>query len=663
MTVGFRRFPAAAALALGLTAVVRDAGAEEGKAEDESSVVITGTRTREDAKKAVVRTDVVTSEEAKRRGATNVGEALAAGVETDVNASAHASIGGPSAARIGGLDRERVLVLEDGERVTGDVGGAVDLSQLSLAGVQRIEVVEGPSSALYGSSAIGGVINVISGPPEIEGWSGYAQAEGRYRYGAYAAGALAFRLDDSWASLDASMYASDAVRLSEDVPDPALPATRRNAISLRAGTRFAPGVTAQARVRYGYEASDGLETQSFPGLGSFLIDLPERTHRLAARVRTDMAWRGGHSLALTAGSQWFWNETARDRRESPADDVRDRYHTMRSFEAVGSLFQGRMVSGVAGARVESEQFEQNLARTLVSAEGLRTEELIEVVPTSLTSGAAYTELRWDPAESVTFLAGGRIEASDRYGVVPVPRLAVAIRHLDWLVLRVNGGRGFRAPSAKELGFVFDHSVYGYRVVGNTALEPETSWGVGGDVTIRTSRYLDLAFIAHVNWVDDLIDLRLSPAQGGAAGVDDYTYVNVGEATTATFRAQVRVKPVEGLRADVAYVNTYTRDEELQRPLPGRPPHTLLTTIVWQAPLGLTFVGRWKLSTSAYLEDALRAPGFSVLDLRVAKALWPGAETYASVLNLLGAQKDPERIGDQRPIEGRTFVVGVRAAHP
>ena len=125
-------------------------------------VVVTGTRTAEDAHRAPVRVDVVTRAEAERRGATNVGEALAYGLGTQVNPSAYGALGRPSAVQIGGLDRDRVLVLEDGERAVGDRGGAIDLAQISLADVARIEVVQGPASSLYGSSAIGGVVNVIT---------------------------------------------------------------------------------------------------------------------------------------------------------------------------------------------------------------------------------------------------------------------------------------------------------------------------------------------------------------------------------------------------------------------------------------------------------------------------------------------------------------------
>src|SRR5882724_3469487 len=124
-------------------------------------VVVTGTRTPESSQRASVRTDFVTRAEAERRGATNVAEALAGEPNLQVNPENYASRGRPSGAQMQGLDADRVLVLEDGERVLGDEDGVVDLSQLPLVDVERIEYVTGPTSSLYGTNALGGVINVV----------------------------------------------------------------------------------------------------------------------------------------------------------------------------------------------------------------------------------------------------------------------------------------------------------------------------------------------------------------------------------------------------------------------------------------------------------------------------------------------------------------------
>jgi outer membrane receptor for ferrienterochelin and colicins len=197
----------------------RDAGQTADAADEEANeVVVTGTRTAEDPSRSAVRVDVITRKTAEERGATNVAEALASELTTDVSASGYGSLGGPAGAKIAGLDGERVLVLIDGERLGGNVGGVLDLAELSLAGVDRIEIVEGPVSALYGTSGLGGVINVITGPPEQEGPSGRARVEGRYRWGGLAQGALAYREGIAWFALDASILHQDGIERDDYYP-------------------------------------------------------------------------------------------------------------------------------------------------------------------------------------------------------------------------------------------------------------------------------------------------------------------------------------------------------------------------------------------------------------------------------------------------------------
>src|SRR5690606_40041138 len=96
---------------------------------------------------------------------------------SDLNAYRY--VGAPSGVQMQGLDGNRVLVLEDGEPVLGDANGIVDLGELPLTSVERIEYVVGPMSALYGTNALGGVINVVTAPPPYSGSSGRARPERR----------------------------------------------------------------------------------------------------------------------------------------------------------------------------------------------------------------------------------------------------------------------------------------------------------------------------------------------------------------------------------------------------------------------------------------------------------------------------------------------------
>lgn len=630
-------------------------------------VVVTGTRTPESSQRSTVYTQVVTRAEAERRGATNVGEALEQQLGVQVNPSAYGSIGRPSAIQIQGFDRDRVLVLEDGERVIGDAGGAIDLSQLPLTDVSRIELVTGPTSSLYGTAAIGGVVNVITAPPARFGPSGRVRLEGRSRWGLLAQGSGAYRGERLWVSADASVDREDGVALDPSKPDLWFPDRTQTLMGLRAGAPVGERIELRLRARWLRDAQQGLETQVVPGLGSFLIDLPERTERVGLNLSELVDLGGGSNLRVALSRQWSSRESTRDRRDSPVDETRDRRGTMQSFETTATIADGPR-TWVVGARAEVEHLTAQLTRASATPSGITVDEIEEVAPTQLGNGAAYAQLGWKFGEALTVLPGVRGEMHLRYGGVAAPRLAVAYRPTPALGLRLSGGRGFRAPSAKEIGFSFDHSYLGYRVIGNPELRPETSWGVNGDVTIQIDPDFQVRAGGFANWVDQLININTERAIGSSGGVDTYTYGNVEKAQTAGLDVQARVRAGGFLQADIGYAYLWTRDITNERPLESRPPHTVTAAIRADLPWKLELVLRYRAVTDAFLfldeeERVQRTVPFQTLDVRLARALWPQAQAYVGMRNALGEQRDPLRLGDQRPIEGRIIYLGVIAELP
>lgn len=648
-------------------------------------VVVTGTRTPESSQRATVRTRVVSREEAERRGATNVGEALEGELGVQVNPSAYGMLGNPSAIQIQGFDLDRVLVLEDGERVIGDAGGAIDLSSLPLGDVSRIELVTGPTSSLYGTSAIGGVVNVLTAPPAHPGFSGRGRLEIRSRAGLLVQASGAYRGGRAWASADASFQREDSLSLVEPVATPAapsdptdpsrpaptpaddaaptaLPARAQHLLGLRAGAALGDAIDLRLRARWIHDEQDGVEQMERPGLGTYLFDLPEVTDRISLHLTETLDLGGGSSLRLAAGRQWAFRTSGRDLRNSPAEEVRERESTLQSYEATATLAEGTR-TWIAGARAEVETLAQVLKVTAVSTSGTSTRPPLHEVPdTRLGSAALYGQLTWKLTDALTLMPGLRGELRLRYGGVVAPRLALAYRPAPSLTLRVSGGRGFRAPSAKELGFSFDHSGLGYILEGNPELAPETSWGLNGDVTWIPRQGLTLRAGGFANWVRDLIDVDPRPIRS-SGGVDTYTYWNIARARTSGVELSATFQAAAWLRAEAGYAYLWTRNDTAEQPLAGRPPHTAQAALRADLPLQFELVARLRTVTSAFVEEGVRSPGFSTLDARLARPLWPSSQAYVGVRNLLDAQKDPSRRGDHRPIEGRTVYLGVVAELP
>lgn len=627
---------------------------------EQVEVVVTGTRTPENAQRSSIHTDVVSAEEAKRRGATNVGEALASQPGVIVNPGAYGSLGGVSAVQVQGLDRERVLVLEDGERVIGDTGGAIDLSAMSIADIERIEVVPGPMSSLYGSSAIGGVVNVMTGAPAYPGLSGRFRLEGRSHNGLFAYASGAQRFENAWIGADGSFFRADGVPRTPAVAELAVPSRERWLTGLRGGLALSEAVEMRIRLRWTRERTVGVDSQFRPGAGIYLIDLPTTSDRYIAQLATTYRLGNGHSLRMTMGQQWFVGASEKVYRNSPAGEERSRTGTMQSFEATATLADGAR-TWVVGARAEIERYGQRLEKITVAPGGSDVSHADEVPSMLLGTIAGYGQLAWKIGD-LTILPGFRAELYRDYGVSLAPRLATSYRPLDTVQLRASVGRGFRTPSAKELGFVFDHSFYGYRVVGEPSLSPEQSWGVSGDMTFRPDSRATIRLGAYANWIEDLIDLDLAAGEG-QDGVAVYSYRNFSRARTAGGQIAASYRIGERLRTEVAYDHLYTHDDMLREPLPGRAPHVVTTSLFAMLPLKVNGYLRGRYHSDAFVSRDARSPAWYSLDARLARSLWPSAEAYLGVSNALGIRQEPGRIADMRPLQGRVFYLGIQAELP
>lgn len=623
----------------------------------EQEVVVTGTRTPESSQRGTVRTEVVTREEAERRGARNVAEALAGEPLLEVNPRAYGFLGSPSGVQMQGLDGDRVLVLEDGERVIGDSGGVIDLAELPLTDVERIEYVVGPTSSLYGTNALGGVVNVVTAPPRHEGPAVRGKLEGRTSGDALGEASATYRRGRDWLGLSGTFGYRKGHELGAG-PALLVPPGTQAGVGLRAGTRLGQRVELRLKARYVRDASDGVTTEAVPGLRTFVTDLPEVNERLNLRVAESLELGKGSRIDFSFGQSFFRGRTKRDRRDSPVDQSRRRRASLSSFESVATLADGDARTWVLGVRTESERFAERVRRVVVVGDALEPRSADEVSPTMLSSAALFGQLGWRVTDVVSVMPGVRGELHDRYGGVAAPRLAAAVHPHEVLAFRAAVGRGFRAPSAKEYGFVFDHSVIGYRVLGNPDLLPETSWGATTDVTLRPGSRVRLRAGAFGNWVEDLISFEPAPVQTDP-NVTDFRYVNVARARTAGVDVSARVTPVEAVTMNGAYAYLFTRDDTSGEPLPNRSPHTLTLSALGRLPAGFEAHARFRYVTTTAVQADVKTPGYGLLDARVAYSPAGAVELYLGASNLLDARRDPARVGDARPTLGRVLYAGVR----
>lgn len=148
-----------------------------------SDVVVTGQYAPTSSKNATYKVNVISDQELTTRGVTNLREALQNQVGIDI---AQDNVYGSSVS-INGISGEGVKILVNGVPMVGRIDGKIDISQINLTNVERIEIVKGPQSVIYGTDALGGVINIIT-KEQKEDWNisakGLYETVGQYNFSA-----------------------------------------------------------------------------------------------------------------------------------------------------------------------------------------------------------------------------------------------------------------------------------------------------------------------------------------------------------------------------------------------------------------------------------------------------------------------------------------------
>ncbi|MEM8999878.1 MAG: TonB-dependent receptor [Bacteroidota bacterium] len=138
--------------------------------QDLDEVVVTATRTVRQLSSLPLPVTLIPKKQLQRTGVTRLNEIL--NEQTGIVITPDVTIGGGEGVQIQGIASDYVLVLIDGVPIVGRSSGNLDLSRFAVGNIKQVEVVKGPSSALFGSEALGGVINIITEKPKTENISG-----------------------------------------------------------------------------------------------------------------------------------------------------------------------------------------------------------------------------------------------------------------------------------------------------------------------------------------------------------------------------------------------------------------------------------------------------------------------------------------------------------
>jgi len=682
-------------------------------------VVITGTKTERKLKDVPVRTEIITAKEIEEKGAASLYEALE-GIP-GIRVEQQCSYCNFSIVRIQGMAAGHVQVLIDGQPIFSGLAGVYGLQQIPTANIERIEIVKGAGSALYGASAIAGVINIITKKPEKEPEVEVSASFGEHKTNKYTISASRrvenmdvmvvaqkhtgdeiFVEDEDRAQIDEGVPYSDRVRSDNTslgarinfydlTGDDKLTFTGRTINELRKGGAK-PGVkegldmenpfseATENITTTRYEATIGYEKEFSAG-NSAAINLAYCTHN---RNATNDTFVGDYM--------------ATHNDDYPPSNILRPYLADENLVVVDLSYKQpienhKLLAGIQysynkleeeGMYVEIESSTPYKSSSEKHANNYGVYLQDEFKPTDKLE--LVLGVRYDKHSSEDSFAGSgdtmyaKKPVSLKYDETAVnPRFAVKYEVSSSLILRTSIGTGFRVP----YGFSEDlHLCSGSpRVYKPSDLEPEksVSFNFGIDHP-HGDHYLSLNFFrTNLKKKIDFADATEEIAQKGY----DYVWQNLGDAYTQGVELGLRLAMVKNLDIDINFTYTdaqYKDKREDWKDFAGgkyyddsiyisRVPEITGGLKLAYRPENWNFIWDFNYTGSMYIdyaevegeEEIKHTKPFVVCNVKVSREISEGVKLFVGAKNLFDYIQEDKRPGDAAfmwaPYYGRIMYGG------
>jgi vitamin B12 transporter len=543
-----------------------------------------------------------------------------------------------------GTNSNQTKVLIDGIDVSdpSNPNRSFDFGQLLAADIERIEVLRGPQSGLYGSDAIGGVISIITkrgqGPAKVT-----ALVEGgSFKTFNQVAGLSGSKENFDYAFNVAHFRAADTPVTPPELLPPGRAAIGNFYDNITASTKLGLDVSENFRLNYvGRYTESELKFTGDEFLPPTFAGVPravQSTQNLKQFFTRAEAVVTGFDGRFTNyfGVNYTDNYTTNQTTPTSIPTVNAGRRTKVDWRGVAALMPGQTL--VTGLEHEIE----SMGTTAVQADN--------------GNSGAYAELQSEFAQRFFVVSNIRHDKNERFGEATTYRIAPAVLlPVTETKLKASYGTGFKAPTLNQLFVSFPD----FNFFANPNLRPEESTGydVGFEQPLFNNVVRFGATYFH-NDITNLIVSGLDPVRGGLAR----TNLNVGKAETSGVEAFVMVKPVEWLwfRGDYTYTDAFDRTANLQ--LLRRPRNKASLTAAWTPidPLTLSatvlYVGEWIDGNRDFSIPRLVAPAFTVVNVAADYKINEYAKVFARIDNLFDERyQDPT--GFLRP--GFAVYGGVR----
>ncbi|MEE4199308.1 TonB-dependent receptor plug domain-containing protein [Erythrobacter sp.] len=631
-------------LAQGLPEPAQDADIVDrqgGEAASDEAIVVTANRTARSLSQVGSSVAVIAEEEIVNRQPSDVLDILRTVPGVTINRSG--GIGAAAGVSIRGAQSDQSVVLVDGIKINDPAspGGGFDFGPLLAGNIARIEVVRGAQSVLYGSQAIGGVVNLITREPTRD-VAIFASAQYGGRDTAELVGNISGRAGPIAASLGATFLTTDGISAFSA----ARGGTERDGfesvgVNGKVDVRFAEGLALDLR---GFYADSELEIDGFAPPTFAFGDTEELSER------RDFVGYAGLNAALFDNrfhNRLAFAYTDIDRRnlDLSGDDP------FESFAAQGENrrfeYQGIVDLQPAQIVMGAEREESEFATASFGASSPPAETAID---------SLYAQVNVTPIEPLSLSGGVRYDDHEIFGSQTSFSAsgALALGGGD-TVLRASFGEGFKAPSLFQLLSDF----------GNSALQPETSQSFDAGVS---HAMLDGAIVAGLTWftrdaTNEIVFVGCFENPLAACNDPDNprpfgTYDNIARSKADGWELTLDLAPLPGMDVALGYAIIDAENAVTGERLPRRPDATFSLVADYRLASGLA-LGASVLMVGESFDDAanqLRLDGYTLVDLRASYALSDGLELFGRVENITDEKYETAfRFGQP----GRAVFGGVR----
>ncbi len=607
-----------------------------------ASIVVTASRFEQELEDAPASMSVVSGEEVRRRPVLDVAEAIENEPGVMINSVGMTRRG----ISIRGMSDEHVLTLVDGKRINDASANMAhvdfNLGWVPSIAMERVEVVRGPLSALYGSEALAGVINIITRRPEdrlvAEAYAMQGIREGEGGNTTQLSALVGGPINEQLGVVAWGEYRHrDRSQLAEDAGQSEL--EEREALSGSVIGWFKPAEG--HRIELGHMQVDDDRARDTVSRNTYYQYEDHITRaRTIATYTGDFDWL---DVSLSAYNSILKRVNERDQGQAPTSPTK-----ATDFVVDGSL----TVEPFAGNRltVGAEHRYEKLRDNTINAQGVD----------SVNHDAIFVQDEWEITPGASLTAGSRFDHHPAHGWEASPRAYLVLEPVEGLILRGGVGQAFKAPSLKQLSPGYETVAAGGRftILGNPDLKPETNTSYEAGIAYQQDSW-KLGVTIYQNDVANLVQSACVESCG-IRGAEIRTYLNVDKARIRGVEVGGEVQPVPQITLSASYTYVDARDVTADEELEERPKHSAKVQLAWEPVESTSFQlrGRYIGKQLVYDDEPVWLDPYTLWSVDVSHDLTDNVTLKAGVDNIF-----KKRLADESTLysvaePGRVFFVGL-----